>query len=202
MDTKQDLFMERERKSIYHLIGEAHYLYNQIRWTIAQIGWWYYKEEMPKYLGGKWKLFGKWMDSQYDGHKNYMNTGEILKIVIKDDYISKLYKHIVTMRGLFTHFFCDEDLYYSIHDKKYDPNKGIEELPIISCGRSEQPEVIDEMFMFTFNYYCLKLYNLIADFICENINPKYDSFRFDLNLTKGKNTRVLHYRWDFDKIYS
>ena len=46
--------MNLRKKSIYQHIGEAHYLYNQIRWTITQIGWWYYKEEKPKNLGEKW----------------------------------------------------------------------------------------------------------------------------------------------------
>lgn len=194
--------MTRTGKSIYQHIGEAHYLYNQIRWTIAQIGWWYYKEDVPRYFGEKWQLFGKWMDSQYDGHEKYMNTGEILKTVVKDDYISSLYKHIVKMRGLFTHFFCDDSLYCAIHNKDYDPNNGIEKLPIISCGKSEQPEEIDEIFLFTFSYYCLKLYNLIADFIFSKMDSKYDSFRFDLSLNRGNTTRCLHPRWDFDKIYS
>ena len=48
--------MNLSKKSIYQHIGEAHYLYNQIRWTITQIGWWYYKEEKPKYLGEKWGI--------------------------------------------------------------------------------------------------------------------------------------------------
>lgn len=193
--------MNLGKKSIYQHIGEAHYLYNQIRWTIAQIGWWYYKEEKPKYLGEKWKLFGKWMDSKYEGHENYMNTGDILRTVIKDEYMCKLYKHIVTMRGLFTHFFCDDALYESIYKKEYNPNDGIDGLPIVSCGKSEQPEVIDEHFLFTFNYYCLKLYNLLADFITENMDSNYDSFRFDLRLRRGNVVRNLHPRWDFDNFY-
>lgn len=193
--------MNLSKKSIYQHIGEAHYLYNQIRWTITQIGWWYYKEEKPKYLGEKWKLFGKWMDSQYEGHEKYMNTGEILQKVVKNDYICKLYKHIVTMRGLFTHFFCDDSLYSTMYNKEYDPSNGIEELPIISCGKSEQPEAINELFMFTFNYYCLKLYNLIADFICKNVDPQYDTYRFDLSLKRGNVVRHLHPRWDFDRMY-
>ena len=189
------------RKSIYQDIGEAHYLYNQIRWTITQIGWWYYKVEKPKTFADKWKMFGLWMDSQYTGHKNYMNTGEILKNVVKDDYISKLYQHIVKMRGLFTHFFCDVELYGVMHKAEYETVQEIEELPIISCGKSELPEEVNKIFLFTFNYYCLKLYNKIAGFITNNMDKNYDTFRYDLSLRRGNIFRQLHYRWDFDVIY-
>lgn len=189
------------KKSIYQHLGEAHYLYNQIRWTVTQIGWWYYKVEPPKTIGEKWMLFGKWMDSQYPGHEKYMNTGGILKDVVKNDYLCKLYKHIVTMRGLFTHFFCDADLFSQITKQEYDPNWGIEGLPIISCGKSGQPEEINELFIFTFNYYCLKFYNILADYIRDNMNKSFDDFRFNLSLTQNNITRHLHPRWDFDRNY-
>ena len=68
-------------------------------------------------------MFGKWMDSQYLGHENYMNTGNILKDVIKNDYLCKLYIHLVTMRGLFTHFFCDENLFYEVTKENTIPIK-------------------------------------------------------------------------------
>ena len=168
---------------------------------VTQIGWWYYNVERPKTLGEKWLLFGKWMDSQYAGHEKYMNTGDILKDVVKNEYLSKLYKHIVTMRGLFTHFFCDDALFYAIYNREYNDSQGIEDLPIISCGKSERPEEINELFLFTFNYYCLKFYNILSDFIKDNIDKNYDSFRFDLSLTKNIVTRYLHPRWDFDKQF-
>ncbi|MBE7076404.1 MAG: hypothetical protein E7374_00745 [Clostridiales bacterium] len=191
--------MQRTGKSIYQHIGEAQSIFNQLRWLIIQIGWWYHKVEHPKTFGEKWKLFGIWMDPEYKEHEKYMDTVNIINEVIKDDYIKELYKHIRTMRGLITHFFCDAEL-FSLHSKTEFFE--FESLPIISCSKKSNAEAIDEIFLFTFNYYCLKLYNLLADFIAKHINKNYDKFRYDLNLTRGNVTRVLHYRWDFDKIYS
>ncbi len=105
------------------------------------------------------------------------------------------------MRGLFTHFFCDDALFYTIYKEEYNPDWGIERLPIISCGRSEQPEEINDIFLFTFTYYCMKFYNILSDFIREKMNKNYDTFKFDLSLTRNNITRHLHPRWDFDKFY-
>ena len=190
--------MNRTGKSIYQHIGEAQSLFNQLRWMIIQIGWWYYKIDYPKTFGEKWKLFGVWMDPEYKEHEKYMDTVNIINDVINDDYVKDLYKHIRTMRGLITHFFCDAELFCV---QKNSELTSLEELPIISCSKKSNAEEINEIFLFTFNYYCLKLYNLLADFMTKNINKDFDKFRYDLSLTRGNVTRVLHYRWDFDRFY-